>query len=142
MTEAKGSLNRMLGRWYPTDYVVGLLDSPEQAEQAFKALGDAGFEQDQIGSHTGEQVTAIIETFKKQTGPIERVAGHMQEAISTEGKIAKLYRDAAAKGYCVVMAHAQADDRIELARRVLAANGAHNMHHFGRWAVTDLPEGA
>jgi uncharacterized membrane protein len=134
----EGPLHRSFGSWYPTDFVVALADDAAQAEGAAAALEGAGFPRGEIDYHDSEQVLEQVEAFRREEGRAQRAAGQGQERLSSVGQVAQRYREAAQRGDAVVAVRAASPDLVEAAGRVLRAQGAREIYHFGRRTVADL----
>jgi uncharacterized membrane protein len=134
----EGVLERSFGRWYPTDFVVALADDATRAEGAAAALEGAGFPRGEIDYRDSEQVLEQVEAFRSEESRVQRAVGQIQERFSSEGQVARRYREAAQRGDAVVAVRAETPDRVEAAGRVLQAQGAREIYHFGRWTVADL----
>jgi uncharacterized membrane protein len=136
--EPAGVLNRSFGHWYPTDFVVALAGDAPAAAAIASALEAGGFPQDEIAYRAGEQVLEQVEAFRREEGPVRGALGRVQEHLTSEGQVGRRYREAAQSGAAIVAVRAESPERVEAAARVLRANGARDIHHFGRWAIADL----
>jgi uncharacterized membrane protein len=137
-TGPEGLLNRSFGRWYPTDFVVALVDDAAHADRAAAVLEAASFPRGEIDYRDSEQVLEQVEAFRREEGRVQRTVGQIQEHVSFEGQVGRRFREAAQRGEAIVAVRAETPDRVEAAGQVLRAQGARGIYHFGRWTVADL----
>jgi uncharacterized membrane protein len=136
--EPEGVFNRSFGRWYPTDFVVALVDDPAQAERAAAALATAGFPQADIAYRESAQVLQQVEASRRQEGTVRRLVGSIQEHLATEGQMGRQFLEAAQRGNTIIAVRAETPERVAAAQQALRGQGARSLHHFGRWTVTNL----
>lgn len=133
--EFKGALGTIMGTFYPTDYVIAVIDDPEQARQAADELRRAGCSPEQVGLFTGEQVLANHQAYLRQRNLLERV-----EALfaSDEGEALQGYLEAAEAGASFIAVHTPDVQDVERYRGILTQHHAHAIKHYGKWVLTDL----
>ena len=130
-----GPLAHHFGTYYPTGYVVAVLDSSDQAKQAAHALYQAGFDADQVRVFTADEVLAVIHRFQQERTLAQRI-GHALAA--DEGEAEQEDLEAAQRGHAFATVHAP---NVAEARRVagmLVQHGAYRVRYYGREVMTDL----
>ena len=131
----EGPLATHLGSYYPTGYVVGVLDDLRHAEEAAQALRAAGCDADEVRVFTGEQVQAIERQFLHQ----RTLAQWVREAIaSDEGEAHQQYLEAARRGHAFVTAHAPHLDEARRVATILTQHRGHGVRHYGAAVMTEL----
>src|SRR5688572_32628469 len=131
----EGPLATHFGSYYPTGYVVGVLDDSRHAEEATQALRAAGCDAGEVRVFTGEQVQAIERQFLHQRTLAQRVG----EAIaSDEGEAHQQYLEAARRGHAFVTAHAPHLDEARRVATILTQHRGHGVRHYGAAVMTEL----
>jgi hypothetical protein len=126
------------GIHYPTDHVVGVLETRAQAEKAAAALRDVGFDADDVTVFHGQEDLATIR--KKET--FLTAFSRALEPLIEDGGGRDRYLDALANGQSVVLIYTPTQEAVERACGVLTAHDAHNKLAFHRWTIEALPETA
>jgi hypothetical protein len=135
-----GSLAVHFGTYYPTGYVVAVLD-PQAAAQAVAALCDSTCAPDEVRAFSGREVLDINADFRQQRTVGQRVGALIASAVADEGEAQAEYLEAARRGQSLVVVHAPTQDRMERVARILAAHSAQRIHHYGQLVMTDLSNG-
>jgi hypothetical protein len=97
-----------------------------------------GTQRGEIAYRDSEEVLAQVEAFRPEEGPAPRAVGQIQEHPSSEGQVARRFREAAGRGAAIVAVRAETQDPVEAAGRVLRQQGARDLYHFGRSTIADL----
>lgn len=136
MTEQfKGALGTIMGTFYPTDYVIAVIDDPEQAQQAARELSGTGCNPEYIGLFSGQQVLANHQAYLKQRNMLERIEGLFP---SDEGEALQSYLEAAEAGASFIAVHTPNVHDVERYRGILSQHHARSIKHYGKWVLTDL----
>ncbi|MGH2355522.1 MAG: hypothetical protein ACRDJN_28265 [Chloroflexota bacterium] len=130
-----GPLANHFGTYYPTGYVVAVLDSPEQAKQAAHGLNVAGCEADQVRVFTADQVLTINRQFLQARTLPQRI-GRLLAA--DEGEAEQEDLEAAQRGHAFVTVHAPDAAEARRVAAILAQHGGYRIRHYGRAVMTDL----
>ena len=130
-----GPLAYHFGTYYPTGYVVAVLDSSNQAKQAAHALYEAGFDADQVRVFTADEVLAIDGRFRQERTLAQRI-GHALAA--DEGEAEQEYLGAAQRGHAFVTVHAPDAAEARRVAAIVTQQGAYDVRHYGRALLTDL----
>ena len=136
MVDAVSPFKNLFGSFYPTHYIVALVDEESEARQALSELGRAGFDENDWALVPGEKILRNDETRRSQRNLGQRIAGVFP---GEEQAIIQGYLDAAAQGAFAVLVHAPDPSRRDEARTILKKQGAYSMHYFGDRTITDLP---
>jgi hypothetical protein len=132
-----GPLANHFGTYYPTGYVVAVLEPPAAAGAA-DALRAGPCAPDDVRTFSGEEVLDIATAAEAHESPLQRLGAAL---AADEGEAQTEYLAEARQGRSFVVAHAPDADQAARVGRVLGAHGARQMRHYGRWAMTDLSGG-
>jgi hypothetical protein len=126
---------------YPTDHIVGVLDTPDQASCAVDALAMGGFLESEIkilhGPEEAERVDASTGRRGLQDWWIRAAQRLGLENAETEVK--ERYEKALRDGHTVIAILAPTEERKDRAANLLRECGGHFINFFGRLAVQRLP---
>jgi hypothetical protein len=132
-----GALARQFGTYYPTGYVVAVLE-PEAVAGTVDALRAGPCAPDEVRAFSGQEVLDIAAAVGADQTPLQRLGASL---ASDEGEAQTEYREEARQGRSLLVVHAPDDAQTERVRQVLAAHGARRMRHYGRFVMTDLRDG-
>ena len=135
MTRFEGSLDTHFGTYYPTGYVVAVVDDRDQANRAVQALRSAGVPTDQVRVMSGDEVLAIDREFKESQSFGQRLGGML---AADEGEAVQQYVEAAQRGHALVTVPAPELAEAQRINGVLAEHGAHGVRHYGRLMMSVL----
>ena len=135
-----GSLAVHFGTYYPTGYIVAVLD-PQAVEPAVAGLCHSTCAPDEVRAFSGREVLELHAAFRQQRTVGQRVGALIASAVADEGEAQAEYLEAARHGQSLVVVHAPGLDRMEGVSRVLAAYGAQRVHHYSQFVMTDLSNG-
>jgi hypothetical protein len=122
---------------YPTDHVVGIVDTREQLEGALDALTGGGFLESEIRVAHGPAAAARLEATTGRTGLVDRLL-RFAERIgmpNDETAIKDRYEQALRDGQFVALVLAPSDERKARAADVLRSKGGHFINYFGRSSI-------
>jgi hypothetical protein len=125
---------------YPTDHIVGIVDTPEQLEEAIRALTGGGFLESEIRVAHGPAAAARLEASTGRTGLVDRLL-RVAERIgmpNDEMAIKDRYEQALRDGQFVVLVLAPTDERKARAGEVLSSKGGHFIKYFGRLTIEPI----
>jgi hypothetical protein len=125
----------MLDRFYPMDDLVAVIDDRATAERAVQALKDAGVSDGDVDLVDGAWFAQAARSAVGQRGWVKRLT-HLLPTDETY--LAKTYVEEAEHQHNLVVVHAPSQDDVERARKVLAAHGGREMHHYGQNVIRDL----
>jgi len=125
---------------YPTNHVVGILDTETQVTTAARALLDGSFLASEIDIATGAQAADRLRESaggSGLTGLVIRAADHL--GLDTEETEAKnRYERAMRQGRLVLRVAAPTEERKILAAHILRQHGAHSVNFFGRFTIEQM----
>ena len=138
-----GVFAHLLGVWYPTHYVVGVIEDPVEADRAGDALRaawrEAGAPEDAVQVFHAADAREGIRRTEGFYGPGKRALAAMSHGVGSEEGVADQdYQAAVSKGHSILTVLAPTPDAVERAHGVLARFGARHMRHYGPHVVTDL----
>jgi hypothetical protein len=139
MTKRSEFLGTLVGDWHTEHYVAGVIDDVNEAEQARRALEQAGWKPADVRLFRGKPAVERLENIVEHRSIPERIAAAVRGATSDEGPISEVYEAEAEQGHQILAVYAHAPADVERARHLLAAHGAHELEYFGSWVITDLP---
>jgi len=121
-----------------SNWLVGVIDDPKMAEQAARALIQAGFAQEDVLLLSGPEALKRIEAKDEQRGPLGWAQKAMAHIVTDASSFEANYAKEASAGHSIVNIHTGDDHYIERGRAVLEQYGAHYIKHFGPWTIADL----
>jgi hypothetical protein len=131
----EGPLANHFGTYYPTGYIVAVLDSPDHEEQAAQALREAGCDAGQVRVFTGDEVLATDHRIRQERTLAQR-AGRL--LASDEAEAEQQYLEAAQRGQAFVTVHAPDPAEAQRVAAVLTQHGGHGVRHYGPAVMTVL----
>jgi hypothetical protein len=123
---------------YPTDYLVGAINDPQEAERAVQDLEAAGFAQDDIVLLRAGEVIQNMRVKEQHRGFFEQMLYPLERWNTQEGLHAGRYEQEALKGHAIVHVYTPEEDQMRRARDILQRHGAHELKHYGKWAIEDF----
>lgn len=125
---------------YPTDHVVGVIDTADQARAAYRALTSSGFLGSEVTVSSGQAAAEALNANTGRTG-LAHLAIRIAEQFGVgddEMDLKKRYEEALREGRFVVFVLAPTDERRVLAASILRDQGAHTVNFLGRFAIEPL----
>jgi hypothetical protein len=133
--ELKGPLATLWGTYYPKGYVVAVVHEREAADRAAAALRAAGFGEEDVRVHTGQEVVDRHERFRASMSVGQRIGAGLP---SDEHEALNDYLEEARQGRHFLTVHAPAHELVHRARDVLRGYGGHAMRYYGELTIEDL----
>lgn len=136
--DASGAPDRPV---YPTNHVVGVLETAEQAERACEALRVEGFADDDIHVVTG---AAAADRLRDTTGRrgLANLAIRIADRLGLadeEMEMKDAYEHALRDGHFLLRVAAGSDDLKARASQALLDNGGQSVKHLGRFTLESFP---
>ena len=128
----------VFGTLYPVQDVVAVIDDLGQARQAEAALRAAGIPDGDSDVLEPALVLQGMQVMQRRRGWLGGLAAGVSALVSDDTSHMRDYRDEARHGHSLLVVHAATPAAVQRVRRVLSDFGAHAMHHYGRFVVTDL----
>ena len=135
--ELNGMFARMLGVWYPKDYIVAALDAGA-GRSAVEDLVAAGIAGEGIHLHDSLRVLGSVAAIHGRGTRLQRDGAAFTGALSDEGLLRQEYLDEAGAGASLIAVRAAAPALVEQVRGILAARGARGIRFYGDGSVTAL----
>lgn len=135
LEELKGPLATLWGVYYPTGYVVAVLDDADAAAQATQSLTAAGFSDEDIRVRPAGEVLERHERTMQGRNIAERLVGaiHSDEREALDEYIAE-----ARNGKDFVTVHAEHEEQVHKARAALVGHSAYAIRHYDKTVLHDL----
>lgn len=135
---ARRAARRMIT--YPTNRLIGVVDTPAGAEAAASALVAAGFERDAIAVLVGDEGRDRLGKLGAAPNGLSRVVRFFQFVLMDQTPDFIVYEAAIAEGRAVIAVTAGGGDRARMLRAaaVLAEHGGHFVNFFGRFQTEEV----
>jgi hypothetical protein len=133
---------------YPTDKVVGVVESRDRLQAIRTRMGDVGVGSDRIEVLCGEAGSERLDAGGDEGGPLASAIRTVQKALGEEATRLEKLNDAVDAGHYVVqVALSEGDtDQQQAEKReiglILHEGGARDVAFYGRWAVEEIQLGA
>ncbi len=124
------------GVHYPVDHLAAVLRDGRTAEQAARALRDAGFAD--VVVFAGPPALQAIEAHERQANPLTRAWERLSIQIADEADARQEALEALREGHAIVLVYTPDEARRDQAEGILKAHQAQGLRFFGRWTITDL----
>jgi hypothetical protein len=118
-------------------WVVGVIDTPEEAERAEQAARATGYREDDLVVLHGADAVNVQQAKEQQLNPISKVFAWLARATTDPGTAEQEYTEEAKQGHSIVSIRAEEPDEVDRAVRLLDTYHAHRVKHFGQWVLTD-----
>jgi hypothetical protein len=122
----------------PSNWLVGVIDDPQQAEAAERELLAAGFARDDVLLLQGPEALQRLQARDERRGPLGWVMKAVADIVTDAGMFEDAYADEARAGHAILNLQVSEQNQIERARDIVAAHGGHYIKHFGSWVISDL----
>jgi hypothetical protein len=122
---------------YPTNHVLGVVDTPEQLGAAATALTGAGFRDSEIDIACGPAAADDLAATTGRTG-LAHLAIRIAERLGIaddEMNMKSRYEQALRDGRFVVLVLAPTNERKALAGQILRDHGGHFINFLGRLSI-------
>ena len=125
---------------YPTNHVVAIVDTADQARAAWTALTGAAFLESEVTVTYGQAAAEAVAAATGRSG-LTNLAMRVAErfgVVDDEMAMKERYEQALKEGHFVVAVLAPTEERKELAGRLLRDHGARFVHYMGRFSIEPL----
>ena len=126
-----------VGSLYPTNYVVGVIDDLEDAQQASQAFIDTGYSINETRLMESQEALEKIQELENGKNRFQRFFSSFQAATDETG--ADVYHFEAKLGHHILYVRAFSQNDIAKICELMEHFNAHTMKFFGVWSVADLP---
>jgi len=100
------------------------------ADEAEKALRNAGFQRDAVQVLYGEEAATRIDATGKNRGPLMHLARSIWTYNTEEGNFLLEYQGEAEAGRNILVAHTEEPEQAKQAGEILKQHGAHLVRYF------------
>jgi hypothetical protein len=139
MIEPAKFLAALLDDWYPSDYILAVIDDLAEAERAREALRRLGWAEEDIRLFRGRDMVRRVGARQKRLSLAERIGFAMRSMTSYESILGEDYAQEAWCGHQILAVYTPEPEEVEQVRRLLVAHHAHDIEHFGSVVITGLP---
>jgi hypothetical protein len=137
MTTARGRRPaRFIG--YPTDSLLAVIPTAEQAAQVAAELKASGIPDRDISVLRGEEGASRFDPTGAVHGAIARLRRIASFTVMDQLPDMAWYDAAIRAGQTVVMARIRGDERKAAAIRIARAHGGHFINYYGRFATEEI----
>jgi hypothetical protein len=126
----------VVGSLYPTNYVVGVIDDLEDAQQASQAFADTGYAINEIRLMVSQEALDKVQELENRKNRFQRFFSSFQSATDETG--ADVYHFEAKLGHHILYVRAFSQSEIEKICELMERFHAHTMKFFGMWSVADI----
>ena len=128
--------SRFIG--YPTDSLLGVVDSGATAAQVAAALKAAGIRDRQISVMRGDESASRFDPTGAVHGVLTRIRRVVSFTVMDQLPDMAWYEAAIRAGGAVVMVRIRGDEAKAEAVRILRDHGAHFINYYGRFATEEI----
>lgn len=125
------------GALYPKNYVVGVIDNLQEAQQARQAFKDTGYDADEIRLMESGEAVQKIEQINEEKNWLQRILSSFQDTSDETG--AHIYEIAARQGKQILHVRADSAEDVDKISALMKRYHAHTIKFFGTWSVADIP---
>lgn len=125
------------GSLYPKNYVVGVIDNLQAAQQAVQAFRNAGYEAEEIRLMEGNEMLQKTRELDEQKNWLQRLLSSFQDKTDETG--AYVYQREARAGKHILHVRADSPEEVDKISGLMQRYGAHTVKFFGTWSVADVP---
>lgn len=122
---------------YPTNRIVGTIDSSEELQAAITSLLDAGIDKDGIEMLCGEAGAQRLDRTGKRHGLIAQLIRIVQY-MGEEQMLLQHHEQELRAGHFLVSAPVSDEGSKQQVRELLKSHGGHFIHYYGRLGIEDL----
>lgn len=122
--------------FYPTNHLIAIHDSLEDAQHAVEALQQAGFTENDTCLITGVSDAEALSLLEPHGSLFDRLRQAVTSVVSDENPYREMYVQAMRQRHHMVAVHVWHEQELQLAARVLKQHQGHTVKFFGRWAIT------
>lgn len=125
------------GALYPKNYVVGIIDNHQEAQQAAQAFREAGYDASKVRLMEGHDVLQKAQQLDEEKNWLQRFLASFQDSSDETG--AHIYQVAAKQGKHVLHVRANSPEDVDRISALMQRYHAHTVKFFGSWSVADIP---
>lgn len=122
----------------PQDWIVGVIDTPADAEQAAQDLHNAGFADEEVLLSHGPDAEQAFQDQAAHQGLLKRIMSLLVGDANESSSFADDYTEEAKLGHSIISVYVPQNEDIAQAQQILEAHGGHRIKHYGQWVTTHL----
>lgn len=119
------------------NYVIAVLDTPEQAKAAQEALKKQGFAAADIVLSAPLRPTTPAP--EREQGTLADPPTRGERLLTEEGYDQEIYTAERERGHVVIQVRTPDSRDVDIAHRILVAHNAHTIKRVGTWTRENLP---
>jgi hypothetical protein len=123
---------------YPTNYLLAMVETELYQQEAYRALLEAGFADENIVLLNGDETMNFFRAEHSGFHPWHKLKAALASVMSDEGTDYIAYREAAQKGDYLLAVCIEDPSEVNKAGNILKAHHGFMIRFFGRWDVTDI----
>lgn len=124
---------------YPTNKVLGIVDTAEDLHGAVTELNNAGFGKDQVQVLCGEKGAERLDTTGEHHGFFAKLYRMVENFGDMEPKHLREYQSELLGGHFLLAVDVPEENDRTRVLDVFKAHGGHRVNFFGKWTVEGLP---
>ena len=122
--------------FYPTNHLIAIHDTLEDAQHAIEALQQAGFAEEDTCLVTSVSDVEAITPLGHHWNLFDRIRQAVTSVVSDENPYREMYVQAMKQGHHIIAVHVLHEPELQLATSVLKRHQGHTIKFFGWWAIT------
>ena len=122
---------------FPSEHLMGVFDSLQEAEQAIQALMDAGYHAEDIALIPSQDFPSAFQEHARKDGRFRHMM-HQLQVTTDEGSLGELLLAATRQGSHFISVHVPQREHMDEASALLLNYGARLVKYVGHWSIEDL----
>ena len=123
---------------YPTNKLIGVVNTPEELQAAILELNKAGFGEDEINVLCGPKGADRLDVTGEHHGPLAHLYRFVQKFGDMESDNLREYGQELLSDHFLLTIEAGDEAKRSRALNILQAHGGHRINFYGKWQVTGL----
>jgi hypothetical protein len=125
------------GSLYPKNYVVGIIDDLQEAQEAEQAFKQAGYDAQNIRLMESHEAVEKAQDLEEGKNWFQRFLSSFQNTTDETGS--DIYQRAAQQGKQILHVRADSQEDVDKISALMMRYHAHAVKFFGTWSVADVP---
>lgn len=125
--------------FYPTNRVIGIIDSPDNAQAAVELFREKGYEDAKMDVLVGAEAAKLFDVDGSKHGILTKLARTIQKFADNEIETLKKHVSELEAGHVFFAVETDGSEaQIKEVSDILAGNLAHDVYFFGNGAIRQL----
>lgn len=124
------------GSLYPRNYVVGVIDNLQEAQEAVKAFEQAGYDPREIRLFESGEALQKVQELEEGKNWLQRFLSSFQDATDETG--VSIYQESAEQGKQILHVRAHSAEDVDKISALMVKYHAHAIKFFSPWSVSDI----